>query len=380
MADKKAKKAVVAMSGGVDSSVALAMLKDEGYDCVGVSMQLWDYSKKEDASGAGAGTCCSLDDIYDARAVADKLGVPFYAVNMEEVFSKEVVSYFIKSYAAGQTPNPCVKCNQLLKFDVLLKKALGLEADFLATGHYARIIRDEAAGHKLLKGTDDSKDQSYFLFTMTRGQLGSVLFPVGGITKKDVRLYAKRLGLKTSEKKESQEICFVQEPSYAQFLSAHLPRRCGEIADADGRVIGSHKGLFNYTVGQRKGLNLSGGPYYVIGLDTEANRLIVGREEELFSSGLFAREVNWISGSALARIETGEPLAATVKIRYRHEGADALIRKRDCTPGNGCIPGTGVGLEVSFKTPQKAVTPGQAAVFYSGDEVLGGGWIERAIK
>lgn len=368
MADNKAKKVVVAMSGGVDSSVALAMLKDEGWDCVGVSMQLWDYSKKDDASGAGEGSCCSLDDIHDARSVADRLGVPFYVVNVEEIFSKEVVDYFIKSYVAGQTPNPCVKCNQILKFEALLKKALGLDADCLATGHYARIIPDLTNGFKLLKGVDGTKDQSYFLFTMTKGQLGKVVFPVGGLTKKEVRAYARKLGLKTSDKKESQEICFVQEPSYAQFLSAHVTASPGEIVNSSGRVLGSHKGLFNYTVGQRKGLNLSGGPYYVTALDIKANRLIIGREDDLFSSGLLAGDVNWISDNAGARVNGGQTIDAVVKIRYQHDGVHAVIRQ------------SGQYLEISFKSPQKAVTPGQAVVFYNGDECLGGGWIERAIK
>lgn len=368
MAGNKAKKVVVAMSGGVDSSVALAMLQEKGYDCVGVSMQLWDYSKKDDASGAGEGSCCTLDDIYDARSVADRLGVPFYVVNVEEIFSKEVVDYFINSYVAGQTPNPCIKCNQILKFEALLKKAIGLDADFLATGHYARIIPDLTNGFKLLKGVDETKDQSYFLFTMTKAQLGRVLFPVGGLTKKEVRAYARKLGLKTSDKEESQEICFVQEPNYAQFLAAHVIAQPGEIVDSGGRALGSHRGLFHYTIGQRKGLGLSGGPYYVIGLDTKANRLTVGREEDLFSNGLAAYDVNWINSFAGARVEGGEAIDAVVKIRYRHDGAEAIIKK------------TGLALEVSFKTPQKAVTPGQAVVFYSGDEVLGGGWIERAIR
>lgn len=368
MAGDKAKKVVVAMSGGVDSSVALAMLQEKGYDCVGVSMQLWDYSKKDDASGAGEGSCCTLDDVNDARGVADRLGVPFYVVNVEEIFSKEVVDYFINSYVAGQTPNPCIKCNQILKFETLLKKAIGLDADFLATGHYARIIPDEAEGFKLLKGIDETKDQSYFLFTMTKAQLGRCLFPVGGLTKKEVRAYARRLGLKTSDKKESQEICFVQEPNYAEFLSAHVIAHRGDIVDTEGRALGRHRGLFHYTVGQRKGLGLSGGPYYVTGLDAKANTLMVGRENDLFSSGLMAGGVNWINSGAGMRVEGGQTIDAVVKIRYQHDGAEAVIKK------------SGLSLEVSFKTPQKAITPGQAAVFYSDDECLGGGWIERAIR
>lgn len=359
---------VVAMSGGVDSSAALAMLKEQGYECIGVSMQLWDYSKKDDSAGATEGSCCSLDDLYDARRVCDRLGVPFYVVNVEEAFSKEVVDYFISGYSAGATPNPCIKCNQVLKFDVLLRKALSLEADYLATGHYARIERTEGGAYRLLKGADPEKDQSYFLFTMTQAQLKRVLFPVGGLTKPEVRRYAESAGLKTFDKKESQEICFVEEPSYADFLSGRIPASIGEIVGLDGAVLGEHSGLHNYTIGQRKGLNLSGGPYYVLDIDTSANRLLVGPETELYSTGLVAREINWIDArakEAAASVLTG----VSVKIRYRHAGAASTITLE---PDGSA--------HVAFSIPQKAVTPGQAAVFYSGDEVLGGGWIERAIK
>ncbi|MBI5492514.1 MAG: tRNA 2-thiouridine(34) synthase MnmA [Deltaproteobacteria bacterium] len=362
------KRVMVAMSGGVDSSVALAKLKDEGYECIGVSMQLWDYSRKDDARGGTSGSCCSLDDIHDARAVADRLDVPFYVVNVEEAFSKEVVDYFVAGYLSGQTPNPCVKCNQVLKFEVLLKKALGLEADFLATGHYARIIKDNGV-HKLLKGVDPEKDQSYFLFTMTSEQLSRVLFPVGDMTKAEVREYARARGLRTSDKRESQEICFVEEPSYADFLSSRVSARAGEIVDASGRVLGSHAGLFNYTIGQRKGLNLSGGPFYVLDIDTAGNRLVVGPIDGLYSGSLIAREINWISESAGRAFSEGGLEGISVKIRYRHTGVISTIRPFD----NGMA-------RVDFTEPQKAVTPGQAVVFYMNDEVLGGGWIERAIK
>ncbi|MFQ5735818.1 MAG: tRNA 2-thiouridine(34) synthase MnmA [Thermodesulfobacteriota bacterium] len=359
---------VVAMSGGVDSSAALALLKEQGYDCIGVSMQLWDYSKKEDSRGATAGSCCSLDDIYDARAVADRLDVPFYVVNVEEAFSREVVDYFVGAYAGGTTPNPCIKCNQVLKFEVLLKKALSLEADYLATGHYARITRTEA-GSKLSKGVDPEKDQSYFLFTMTQAQLEKVLFPVGGLTKKEVRQYARKAGLRTSEKKESQEICFVEEPSYADFLATRVPARAGEIVDAGGRVLGAHNGLHNYTIGQRKGINLSGGPFYVLGMETGTNRLVVGPPEGLYSSGLVAGDMNWIDGAAGAQAAGKGLDGVSVKIRYRHPGVASSIRV-----------GADGRASVVFSKPQKAVTPGQAVVLYRGDEVLGGGWIERAVK
>ncbi len=364
---KYPKKVVVAMSGGVDSSAALAILKEKGFDCIGISMQLWDYSKKEDVLGATAGSCCSLDDIHDARSVADSLDVPFYAVNVEEAFSREVVDYFIKSYTNGETPNPCVKCNQVLKFEVLLKKALSLGADYLATGHYARIVND-GSGHKLLKGADRDKDQSYFLFTMTGVQLSRVLFPVGSLTKAEVREYARKMNLRTSDKKESQEICFVEETSYTEFLSARVPGKIGEIVDVSGRILGTHSGLFNYTVGQRKGLNLSGGPFYVSAMDIGNNRLIVGPMDGLYSHGLVAREINWINTEA-GGLASKEGLAVIAKVRYRHPGVESIVISID-----------GGRARVIFKTPEKAITPGQAVVFYRGEEVLGGGWIERAIK
>ncbi|HXI09208.1 MAG TPA: tRNA 2-thiouridine(34) synthase MnmA [Thermodesulfobacteriota bacterium] len=360
------KRVVVAMSGGGDSSTALAVLKDQGYECVGVSMQLWDYSKKEEESGATGGSCCSLEDIHDARGVADRLGVPFYVVNVEEAFSKEVVDYFVNGYLTGRTPNPCVKCNQVLKFEVLLKKALGLEADYLATGHYARIEKTPE-GFGLFKGADPDKDQSYFLFTMTGDQLSRVLFPVGGMTKKEVREKARSLGVKTSEKKESQEICFVEEPSYSDFLSSRIETRPGDIVSPDGRVLGSHRGLFNYTIGQRKGLGLSGGPFYVLSMDLPANRLVVGPEGLLYSKGLVANGINWINREAPEKAKKG--MQAVTKIRYRHQGAPSTVT---------LLPDGRAA--VRFDEPQKSVTPGQAAVFYDGEEVLGGGWIEEAVK
>ncbi len=361
------KKAVVAMSGGVDSSTALALLVEQGYECVGVSMQLWDYSTKDDGSGATAGSCCTLDDIHDARRVADRLCVPFYVVNVEEAFSKEVVDYFISAYTSGSTPNPCIKCNQILKFEVLLRKAIGLEADYLVTGHYARI---EAApwGYRLLKGIDPAKDQSYFLFTMTQRQLERVLFPLGGLTKAEVREHARRLGLRTSEKAESQEICFVEEPSYGEFLSSRVPNLPGDIVDTNGKILGPHKGLFNYTIGQRKGLNLSGGPFYVLDIDVPKNRVVVGGIDELFATGLTANDVNWIDPEAQDAARTGLS-GVEAKIRYRHAGAACVVTSND--------DGT---IRMEFSEPQKAVTPGQAVVIYRGEEVLGGGWITGALK
>ncbi len=382
-------KVVVAMSGGVDSSVAAALLVEQGFDVIGISMQLWDYSEPDalgDGQGDGiavastAGSCCSLDDLQDARRVCDKLGIPFYVANLEEVFEREVVDYFIDSYLSGETPNPCVKCNDVMKFQVLLQRARELDADYLATGHYVRIEppTDEGEGYRLLKGVDSNKDQSYFLFTMTQGQLARTLFPVGDITKDEVRRLAAKVGLKVADKKESQEICFI-DGDYGEFLAERLERKAdnaqkvgkaltegtGDIVDDTGRVVGKHKGLFRYTIGQRRGLDIKdgGGPYYVLGTDPKSNRLVVGKNSELFVDGLICRELNWISGDA------PEPGEMTVKIRYRHEGVLATIEKLE--------DGT---ARVIFKEAQRSVTPGQAVVFYDGDIVLGGGWIERAIK
>ena len=389
------------MSGGVDSSVALAVLRERGYDCVGVSMQLWDYSEKDGTGGTGAvaGGCCSLEDLADARRVADSLGVPHYVLNMEDIFRREVVDYFTGAYLGGRTPNPCIKCNEVLKFQALLAKARALGARYLATGHYARIVCADGGRPRLLKGADQAKDQSYFLFTMTGDQLRSVLFPVGEMTKTEVRERARALGLRTSEKKESQEICFVEGSSYREFITAEVgaadgrgsgayapsaaspspatPRADaalgasvagapGPITDRSGKVLGEHGGLFNYAIGQRRGLGLSGGPFYVIEIDAANNRLVVGPRDGLFAQGLRAAGLVLTGGAQLEDL-LGPVISA--RIRYRFSPAPCLV---EVEPGGG--------VAVRFDEPQKSVTPGQAVVFYRGDEVLGGAWIEEALR
>ncbi len=368
MVVNKKEKVAVAMSGGVDSSVALALLKEQGYDCIGITMQLWDYSEDiEKAAGAVAGGCCSLEDVNDARRVAYSLDVPFYVLNMQDIFEKEVVDYFTEAYFNGKTPNPCIKCNDVLKFSALMNKARALGADKLATGHYARIKYIDGRP-RLFKGADKTKDQSYFLFTMTEAQLERTLFPLGGLTKAEVREKARALGLRVSEKKESQEICFVEGGTYREFMTARADgpalTSLGEIRDGGGNILGRHKGLFNYTIGQRKGLGLQGGPFYVTKIDVYNNRLVVGPVDELYSAGLRARGLTWIGGEEEALGAEG----LTARIRYSPDEVPCRITSN-----------SGGDITVEFSAPQKAVTPGQAVVFYRGEEVIGGAWIEEAI-
>src|SRR5438552_727145 len=360
----------VAMSGGVDSSTVAAMLRADGHNLIGLTMQLWNQRRLAGHAGMPEsiqGRCCSLDDVYDARRVAETIGIPYYVVNHEDRFEQDVVRPFVQEYLSGRTPIPCSLCNNHLKFDQLLIVAQQIGADAVATGHYARVEFDGASGRWLLKRpADHSKDQTYFLFGLTQEQLSRTLFPLGGMTKPEVRELAHKYGLALAAKPDSQEICFVPGGDYKNFLDAYLaeqggslPDTAGELVTTDGRVIGEHSGIHNFTVGQRKGLGVAtGSPLYVLQIRGDSRQVVVGEAENLYSRTLLARRVNLISTNNLT-----EPMRVGVKIRHRHEPASATIEK------------VGQDIRVIFDEPQRAITPGQAAVFYSGDVVVGGGWI-----
>ena len=350
---------VVAMSGGVDSSVAAALLVEAGHEVIGLSMQLYDLRAAPEAFGS----CCSLDDLHDARRVAAALGFPHYLINFEERFRRSVVDNFVAEYAAGRTPIPCVHCNADLKFATLVERAAGLDASAVATGHYARTVFDEdGRRYRLLRSLDADKDQTYFLFSLTQDQLAHAMFPVGHLTKPEVRAHAARLGLAVADKPDSHEICFVPDGDAGGFVERrldHAPE--GDIVDSSGRVLGRHHGIHRLTVGQRRGVGLSTGvPLYVLRLDPAESRVVVGPREELGRRELTASRVNWIAGDL-----PDAPIRATARIRHRHRDAAATI-----------TPEGGEAAAVVFDDPQLAITPGQAVVFYRGDEVLGGGWID----
>jgi tRNA-uridine 2-sulfurtransferase len=361
----------VAMSGGVDSSTTAGLLRRRGHSVIGVTMQFWNQKRlpelAEDPSGR---RCCYLDDVYDARHVAEKLGIPYHVVNFEKRFETHVVRPFVEEYLAGRTPIPCTLCNSAIKFDSFLDLAAGMGAERIATGHYARVERDVRSGRYLLRtAVDAGKDQTYFLFGLKQEQLARTLFPLGDFTKAEVRGMAEEMGLPVAQKSESQEICFVPGGDYSAFIDAYFreqgipPRSArGQIVATDGRVLGGHAGVHCFTIGQRKGLGIATGePLYVVGIEPSTGQVTVGRQDELLRTGFAVKETNWFPWERLA-----EPVKATVKIRNKHEAAPATLSPT-ADPSR---------VEVHFEQAQRAVTPGQAAVFYDGDLVLGGGWIE----
>lgn len=357
------KRVVVAMSGGVDSTTVAALLVKEGWDVIGVTMQLLDYRDAE-------GGCCSFDHVVDARRAASQLGIPHYVVNFTEEFRTHVLKDYVDKYRSGKTPIPCVLCNKYVKFDLLLGRAMELGARYLATGHYARIAGGEG-GYTLRKADDQSKDQTYFLHTLTQKELRKLLFPLGSISKEKVRGIAKELGLIPAEKPDSTGVCFVPGGDYRDYLATQegFTSETGDIVDREGRVLGRHNGVFSYTIGQRRGLGIATGkPMYVTGIEPSGNRVIVGGEEEIYRTMLVAENITWINNINDNNI-IDSTFQVKVKVRYRHPESPATIRMISPTDAT-----------VEFERPQRSIAPGQAVVFYDGDNVLGGGWIKEVLR
>jgi tRNA-specific 2-thiouridylase len=354
-------KVVVAMSGGIDSSVAAALLKEEGHEVIGATMQLWPPAKQEYGE-TGSGNF-DPDAVAGARKVAQSLGIPHHVMDFKDIFHRKVITDFCQEYSRGRTPNPCIRCNQHIKFGALLERAREMGAGFLATGHHARVELDKASGRYLLKkGTDPQKDQSYFLCQLTQEQLRHTMFPVGNLTKDRVREIAGKLGLPLTSRQESQEICFIPDNDYAQFLKDYTPRavNSGPILDAQGNTLGEHRGIIFYTIGQRQGLGIATRePLYVTAIKPDSNAIVVGTREQIYGSELTASELNWI-----AIASPRHPIKLKARIRYRHPEAEATV-----------IPLDDSSVYVKFTEPQMAITPGQAIVFYDGDTLIGGGMI-----
>ncbi len=354
------------MSGGVDSSVTAALLKQDGYQVIGATMQIWPSNDLAEEAHKFGG-CCSLDAVSEAKSVAHIIGIPHYVMNFRNEFAQKVITNFCREYSLGRTPNPCIRCNEHIKFDALLNRAKELGADFIATGHYTRIEHDEANDRYLLKkGVDRGKDQSYVLYIMSQNQLKHTLMPLGVFTKEKVRQIARELGLSVADKAESQEICFIPDGNYSRFLKEYMPEvaKPGPILDREGNTLGEHRGILFYTIGQRKGLGISAEePLYVVAIDRGRNAIIVGSKEDVYRDELIAADINWI-----AKQSPKQPLELKAKIRYRHREADAVI-----------TPISKREAHVKFNKPQMAITPGQAIVFYHKDTVVGGGTIEQTL-
>lgn len=358
--EENSKKVVIGMSGGVDSSVAAYLLKKEGYDVIGVTMQIW---QEEDAlTQEENGGCCGLSAVEDARRVAQSLDIPYYVMNFRESFKKSVIDYFVTEYLQGRTPNPCIACNRYVKWEALLNRSLEIGADYIATGHYARVVKLKNGRYTLKKSATSAKDQTYALYNLTQHQLEHTLMPVGEYTKDEIRKMASEIGLLVAGKPDSQEICFIPDNDYAAFIEENSDQKMipGNFVDLEGNILGQHKGITHYTVGQRKGLNLSlGKPVFVVEIRPDTNEVVIGDNKDVFQEVLYASQLNFMS---IADLDGS--MEVTAKIRYSHQGAKAIIRKvkEDV-------------VECKFEEPQRAITPGQAVVFYDGDYVVGGGTI-----
>lgn len=358
------KKVAVGMSGGVDSSVAAYLLKEQGYDVIGVTMQIWQDEDVD--SMAENGGCCGLSAVDDARCVADKLGIPYYVLNFKKEFKEHVIDYFMDEYMHARTPNPCIACNRYVKWEALLKRALELGCDYIATGHYARVVKLENGRFALKKSASIRKDQTYALYNLTQEQLSRTLMPVGEYDKEEIRKIAERIGLFIADKPDSQEICFVPDNDYAGYIERESGKSFdkGNFVDLDGRILGTHKGIIHYTIGQRKGLGLSvGKPVFVVDIRPDTNEVVIGTNEDTFHQELIADRVNLMSISSVE-----EDMSLNAKIRYSHQGAPCRIKMLDDNT-----------LRCCFEEPVRAITPGQAVVFYDGDVVAGGAVIKKWI-